>query len=245
MQLTTEFQKVLETSTKVTQNVTGYLRLYLKYGGRDETNNKDIIYYEIRQYAYNPYGNYLAWEWTGDLAWNIKLGTTTKANGTYKQTPAIYSDGRERVRVSGSWEQEHNPDGTWSSEISVEGYVYQTKVSASGNIELPTILRASTIRATNAEIGSISSLYISVNSTSFNHTLSYSIGDDDYEVFATNVKGSTETITYPWEVPDKIYRSIINARRIELNIKLKKVQMFIIKIIFLNMKLFDYYLKRN
>ena len=28
--LTTEFQKVLEASTKVTQNVTGYLRLYFK-----------------------------------------------------------------------------------------------------------------------------------------------------------------------------------------------------------------------
>ncbi|MBR4025870.1 MAG: hypothetical protein IKJ03_02835, partial [Mycoplasmataceae bacterium] len=117
MILTTEFQKVLEASTKVTQNVTGYLRLYLKYGGRDVANNKDIIYYEIRQYAYNPYGNYLGWEWSGSLAWNIKLGTTVKANGTYTQTPAIYTDGKERVKVSGSWEQPHNADGNWSSDI--------------------------------------------------------------------------------------------------------------------------------
>lgn len=41
--LTTEWQKVLEASTKVTSNVTGYLRLYMKYGGRNETNNKDIV----------------------------------------------------------------------------------------------------------------------------------------------------------------------------------------------------------
>ena len=220
MQLTTEFQKVLETSTKVTQNVTGYLRLYLKYGGRDETNNKDIIYYEIRQYAYNPYGNYLAWEWTGDLAWNIKLGTTTKASGTYKQTPAIYTDGKERVRVSGSWEQEHNPDGTWSSSISVEGYVYKTNLSASGNIELPTIPRKTTIKATDAKIGSISTIYLTINSNTFNHTLSYAIGSGSYNVFATNVKGNVgSSTTYPWEVPDTIYTSIPNAQQIQLNIK--------------------------
>ena len=58
MDLTTSFQKVAEVSTKVTSNVTGYLRLYLKYGDRDIANNQDTIYYEIRQYAYNPYGNY-------------------------------------------------------------------------------------------------------------------------------------------------------------------------------------------
>lgn len=212
MQLTTEFQKVLEASTKVTQNVTGYLRLYLKYGGRDETNNKDIIYYEIRQYAYNPYGNYLAWEWTGDLAWNIKLGTTTKASGTYKQTPAIYTDGKERVRVSGSWEQEHNPDGTWSSSISVEGYVYQTKVSASGNVELPTIPRKTTIDATDAKIGSISTIYLTINSTSFNHQLLWRYPNEDvWSVIASNVKGN-----YQWKVPDEIYEAIPNDKSIEL-----------------------------
>lgn len=143
MVLTTEFQKVLEASTKVTSNCTGYLRLYIKYGGRDVANNKDIIYYEIRQYAHNPYGNYLGWEWYGSLAWNIKLGTTIKANGTYTQS-AVYSNGQEVVRASGSWEQPHNEDGNWSSAISFEGYVYQTKVSNNGSIELPQIPRYAT-----------------------------------------------------------------------------------------------------
>ena len=210
--LTTEWQKVLEASTKVTSNITGYLRLYLKYGGRDVTNNKDIIYYEIRQYAYNPYGNYLAWEWTGSLAWNIKLGTTTKANGTYTQTPAIYTDGNERVKVSGSWEQPHNADGNWSSAISFEGYVYQTKVSASGNVELPVIPRKTTIKATNAEIGGISTLYLTINSTSFNHQLLWRYPNEDvWSVIASNVKAN-----YPWEVPDEIYKAIPNDKEIEL-----------------------------
>lgn len=214
MQLTTEFQKVLEASTKVTSNVTGYLRLYLKYGGRDVTNNKDIIYYEIRQYAYNPYGNYLAWEWTGSLAWNIKLGTTTKANGTYTQTPAIYTDGKERVKASGSWEQPHNADGNWSSAISFEGYVYQTKVSNSGEISLPTIPRKTTIDATDAKIGSISTIYLTINSTSFNHQLLWRYPNEDvWSVIASNVKGN-----YQWKVPDEIYEAIPNDKSIELTI---------------------------
>lgn len=214
MQLTTEFQKVLEASTKVTQNVTGYLRLYLKYGDRDVTNNKDIIYYEIRQYAYNPYGNYLGWEYAGNLAWNIKLGTTIKTNGTYKQTPAIYSNGQEIVRQSGSWEQPHNADGNWSSAISFDGYVYQTKLSASGDIILPTIPRKTTISSTDAKIGSISTIYLTINSASFNHQLLWRYPNEDvWSVIASNVKGN-----YQWKVPDEIYEAIPNSKSIELTI---------------------------
>lgn len=213
--LTPEWQKVLEASTKVTSNVTGYLRLYMKYGGRDETNNKDIVYYEIRQYAYNPYGNYLAWEWSGDLDWNIKLGTTTKASGTYKQTPAIYSNGQETVRQSGNWEQPHNADGNWSSAISFEGYVYQTKVSASGDIILPTIPRATTILATDSKIGSISTIYLSINSDTFNHKLFYKTSDNgEYNTIITNYKGDN----YLWEVPNEIYNAMPNSKEIQLTI---------------------------
>ena len=212
--LTTEWQKVLEASTKVTSNVTGYLRLYLKYGGRDETNNKDIVYYEIRQYAYNPYGNYLAWEWTGDLSWNIKLGTTTKASGSYTQTPAIYTDGKERVKVSGNWEQEHNSDGTWTSSISVEGYVYKTKLSASGDIILPTIPRKTTISVTNSSINGISIITLYKNSDSFYHTLYYRNPNTNAKI---NIKTNYKDKTYEWPVPDDIYK-VMSGREIRLTI---------------------------
>lgn len=213
MQLTTEFQKVLETSTKVTQNVTGYLRLYLKYGGRDEANNKDIIYYEIRQYAYNPYGNYDAWSWSGSYPFNIKNEKGTLASGSYTQS-AIKSDGKEKVRASGSWEQEHNPDGTWSSEINFDGYVYKTKLSTSGNITLPTIPRRTTISATDSKIGSISTIYLKINSSSFNHQLLWRYPNEDvWSIIASNVKEN-----YQWKVPDEVYEAIPNSKSIELTI---------------------------
>lgn len=213
MQLTTEFQKVLETSTKVTQNVTGYLRLYLKYGGRDEANNKDIIYYEIRQYAYNPYGNYDAWSWSGSYPFNITNEKGTLASGSYTQS-AIKSDGKEKVRASGSWKQEHNPDGTWSSNISFDGYVYKTKLSTSGNITLPTIPRRTTISATDSKIGSISTIYLKINSSSFNHQLLWRYPNEDvWSIIATNVKEN-----YQWKVPDEIYEAIPNSKSIQLTI---------------------------
>ncbi len=213
MQLTTEFQKVLETSTKVTQNVTGYLRLYLKYGRRDEANNKDIIYYEIRQYAYNPYGNYDAWSWNGSYPFNITNEKGTLASGSYTQS-AIKSDGKEKVRASGSWEQEHNPDGTWSSNISFDGYVYKTKLSTSGNITLPTIPRKTTISATDSKIGSISTIYMKINSSSFNHQLLWRYPNEDvWSIIASNVKEN-----YQWKVPDEVYEAIPNSKSIQLTI---------------------------
>lgn len=204
MILTTEFQKVLEASTKVTQNVTGYLRLYLKYGGRDVANNKDIIYYEIRQYAYNPYGNYLGWEWSGSLAWNIKLGNTVKANGTYTQS-AVHSNGKEVLRVSGSWEQPHNADGNWSSDISFDGYVYQTKVSNSGSIILPLIPRASSVSGGSGNIGGTTTINVNRASSSFTHTLEYAFG---------NLTGTIATgvgTSHTWTIPTSFYTQIPNS----------------------------------
>lgn len=211
--LTTEFQKVLEASTKVTQNVTGYLRLYLKYGGRNETTNKDTIYYEIRQYAYNPYGNYDAWSWSSALAWNIYLDGTKKTSGTYTQS-AIKSDGTEKVRASGSWEQQHNSDGSWSSSISFDGYVYKTKVSGSGNISLPDIPRATSISATDAMIGSVSTIVLNIASTSFKHTLKAYVNNSLIETIATDYTSNTKY----WTVPSTIYSKIPSDKQVQVKI---------------------------
>lgn len=143
--LTTSWQKVAEASTKVTQNITGYLRLYMKYGNRDVANNRDTIYYEIRQAATNPYGTYLAWEWTGSYNWSIRswanVISPNPITGTMTQTPAVYSDGVELVRVSGSYVQEHAYDGTWTDTVTLSGPIYKTTVSGDGSFNLPQIIR--------------------------------------------------------------------------------------------------------
>lgn len=150
--ISTSFTKIIETSTKVTQNVTGYLRLYLKYGNR--TGLQDTVYYEIRQQAVNPYGNYLGWEWYTALPWNIKQGNTTLASGSFVQN-AIYSDGKEVVRASGSFQITHDSDGTWAKEITLNGYVYTVSLSAKTTAELPVIIIAPTL--TISGVGSTAS----------------------------------------------------------------------------------------
>ena len=154
IKLTTSWQLVAEGSSKVTSNCTGYTRLYMKYAPVNST--QDRIYYEIRQTAYNPYGRYLGWEWTGNYNWSIKSGSTTRASGSHTQTPAIYSTDTkpentindsdyETLRVGNTDDKgdkyytvSRNSDGTYSDTITFSAPVYQTIVTVKDiAIELP------------------------------------------------------------------------------------------------------------
>ena len=145
IQLTNSFQKVAEVSYQVTSNTTGYSRLYLKYDDRDINELTDKVYYEIRQYSYNPYGNYLGWGNTSSVPWHIKSTSgTVYASGTYTQ-PNIYSNSGEVVRASGSFIVEHNDDGTWEDTINFSAYVYTYQLNKNADISLPNIDRLATI----------------------------------------------------------------------------------------------------
>ena len=209
MILTTSFQKVLESSTKVTQNCTGYLRLYLKYGNRNVATNTDTIFYEIRQYAYNPYGNYLGWEYSPSLSWSIKADNVTKASGSYKQS-AIYSNGKEVVRASGSWTQPHNADGNWSANLTLSGYVYTTKLTKSGAVSLPLIPRKSSIAVTNGNIGSNTTIAIFSASSTFTHTLKFSVGS----IVNSVIVEKTNQTSYLWKIPTSIYAQTPNSNSV-------------------------------
>lgn len=211
MELTTSWQKVAEASYQVTSNITGYLRLYMKYGNRDINNNRDTIYYEIRQLAYNPYGRYFAWQWDSALDWSIKNGNTVLANGNYTQS-AIYSTStdstaNEVVRASGSFVQNHNSDGSWSATLTLRGYIYTYAVSGSGAVSLPTIPRASTISVSNANIGSNTTITISRKSSSFTHTLTYS-----FSGLTGTIATKTSSTSVTWTIPTSFYAKIPNAK---------------------------------
>lgn len=145
IQLTSSFQKVAEVSYQVTSNTTGYARLYLKYRDRNISALTDIVDYEIRQYSYNPYGNYLGWGNTSSVPWHIK-STNGKvyASGTYTQ-PNIYSNSGEVVRAFGNFTITHNDDGSWSDTINFLAYVYTASLNVNVDISSPTIDRLATI----------------------------------------------------------------------------------------------------
>lgn len=104
----------------------------------------------------------------------------------------------------------HNTDGSKVASISADWYseagVSPSSAWASGNLTLTTIPRASTVTATNADIGSATSININRASSSFKHTLKYRFGSLSGTI-ATNVD-----TTYGWTIPTTFYAEIPNAK---------------------------------
>lgn len=113
--------------------------------------------------------------------WVMSGGFKAVINGT-----TVYSTSTDSriqlyngtVVASGSTTITHNADGTKSFSLSCQAgvYTYAVSVSASGTHTLNTIPRASSVSATNANMGSASTITISRASSSFTHTLTYKFG---------------------------------------------------------------------
>lgn len=114
----------------------------------------------------------------------------------------------------------HNSDGSKSISISARANGYAASYgpsnssassgdcTASGTISLDTIPRASKVSATNADIGSTSTITVSRYSTSFKHNVSFSCqGISD-----TVIESNSEASVIPWNVPVSIYATIPAAK---------------------------------
>lgn len=130
---------------------------------------------------------------TSTIAWTLKGsgGTSTSwvMAGGFKAVingTTVYSTSTDNriklyngtVVASGSTTIPHNADGTKSFSLSCEAgvYSYAVSVSASGTHTLNTIPRASSVSATNVNMGSAATITISRASSSFAHTLIYKFG---------------------------------------------------------------------
>ena len=114
----------------------------------------------------------------------------------------------------------HNSDGSKSISISARANGYAASYgpsnssdssgdcTASGTISLDTIPRASKVSATNADIGSTSTITVSRYSTSFKHTVSFSCPG----VSDTVIESDSEASVIPWNVPVSIYATIPSAK---------------------------------
>ena len=130
---------------------------------------------------------------TSTIAWTLKgsgSGTSWVMSGGFKAVingKTVYSsstDSRIQLRngtvvASGSTTITHNADGKKSFSLSCEAgvYTYAVSVSASGTHTLNTIPRASSVSATNVNMGSATTISISRASSSFTHTLTYKFGN--------------------------------------------------------------------
>ena len=100
MQLTTSWQKVAEGSSYTSStSVSAITRLYLKYGNRSDSDNRDTIYWEIRAVA-----SAYSYGYGFDESYSIVLDGSTKASGTYREGtwPGDPVTTSERTLVSGN-----------------------------------------------------------------------------------------------------------------------------------------------
>ena len=141
--------------------------------------------------------------WTYSLTVNgsTKSGSISKDVLTDWVELASYSvdkinhdaDGGKTITISGSVTA---PSGT-----SLAGKV----TSGSKSVDLDTIPRASSVTATNANIGSKTTITISRASSSFTHTLTYSFGG-----LTGTIATKTTSTSVSWTVPTSFYAKIPN-----------------------------------
>lgn len=138
------------------------------------------------------------------IGWGINVdGQTNSGSGnqslmSYNTSLTLYED---EIIV------EHNEDGkktvSCSASISSSGTYSPGNFSMSGELELTTIPRASKAFATNADIGSSSTITINKASSSFTHTLEYS-----FEGLTGTIIEKTSQESVGWEVPKSFFQKI-------------------------------------
>lgn len=136
------------------------------------------------------------------------------------------------VAASGSVEITHEADGSASTTVELTGNSYDQlrffhtgdsstggygwQVTGTQNIELTQIPRASTIGATDANIGSVAMIAVNRKSSAYTHAVMFRFGDvtgyvtEDGGVSSSEVKISAVSI--PFKVPDSFYAQIPSAK---------------------------------
>lgn len=149
--------------------------------------------------------SYLGGDWNGSITVDgqIQYLSGSIAYPTYINADSWLYLGTRDYTVT------HNTDGSKVAGISASfssGDFSPSSAWASGNLTLTTIPRASSVTATNADIGSATSININRASSSFTHTLKYSFGS-----LSGTIVNKTSQTSYGWTVPTTFYAQIPNS----------------------------------
>lgn len=189
-----------------------------KYDGR----YLEVVLKQVKNIASN----------TSDIQWTLTVAggdsnyystgpTTVKINGTQtcyyarksyttKEFPAA------RGSVSGKVTVKHNDDGSCTIPVSLTTAIYTSTTSTvSGNWVLDTIPRAASIGASDANIGSVSTVSVGITSKSFTHSVAYKFGNLAGYITANGSLSSAEvkltSASIPFKLPESFYAQIQDA----------------------------------
>ena len=189
------------------------IKLYVYHKStQDSVNNKSVV----------TVGMYVV------VAPGYNIGAWDDFYGSYVGTPdntfdgsIPNMDGTRWLAEDETFEVQHNADGTGVATIQWKWGVHSAwgqfeAESGSFDVTLPTIPRAATIGATDANIGAVSMIAVGQKSASYTHSIQYQFGSlSGYVtaaggVSATEVKLSATSI--PFGVPADFYAQIPNAK---------------------------------
>lgn len=123
-----------------------------------------------------------------------------KQFGEWTGNVAHLSSGKQKINVRISF-----------TDSSSDSYMPKDASTDSGDFDLPTIPRASTIGVLDANIGASTIISIAKADASFKTTLKYKASGQS--TYTTIVEKTTQE-TYPWTVPDSLYSLIPNSKTI-------------------------------
>lgn len=133
---------------------------------------------------------------SGTSTWSTKNTTAWQFLGTVSKVITHNNDGSKSITISGS----HTGN-------SASGSSKMGNASGSGTFTLTTIPRASSISATDANIGSSSSIIINRASSGFTHTVTYS-----FSGLSGTIATKTGSTSLGWTVPTSFYQKIPNSQ---------------------------------
>ena len=138
--------------------------------------------------------------------------TLTGQNNTYSIPKTNFTIGRNTTKTIYTGKIgpfKHNNDGSLNPvSISVSTYITSNfSPSGSATCKMSTIARKSSVSASNANIGSISTITINKQSSSFTHTLQYSFAGLTGTIATKTTASSVNFI-----VPTSFYAKIPNAK---------------------------------
>lgn len=146
---------------------------------------------------------------TGDIDSIIKLNGEEVASGTKHITAAYNSSW---TLLTGSSNVTHNADGSLNMPIEVSINTYNSYAPPDKTLywswSLTSIPRASTISCTTENIESNPTITISMASSSFTHTITYSFGT----LKGTIAEKTNATVISDWTIPADFYGQIPSAK---------------------------------
>lgn len=146
--------------------------------------------------------------------WYVKLNGQTVHTKDYRDGAMGIAVGEPLQDIrpnlgSGSLVLSHNASGflTLNVEIYAEIYNYSGTLTANESFELNPLYRTSTVRATNADVGSQTTITINRASSAYTHTLIYS-----FEGTSGTLVTKTTSTSYRWTIPTSFYNLMANKK---------------------------------